>query len=334
MASITFDSLPLRVLVTGSSGFIGTHLVRPLISQGYALYGLDIQLPAFSTNDFQFVQCDILNASSLEQVLLDCQPRAVIHLAARTDLDGRNVSDYAANVEGVQNLMIAVANTPSVQRCIYTSSQLVCRVGYVPKDEGEYCPNTLYGESKVLTEKIVRQYDGGGVEWCLVRPTTVWGAGMKPHYQRFFRMVCQGRYFHIGRRPLYKSYSYIGNIVYQYQKLLEAPVEQIQRRMFYLADYEPIALNAWVNAFQRELGARPIPIVSEPLARIAAILGDILNTVGVKAFPFNSFRLNNILTEYQFDLAPTEKVCGSLPYSMEQGVRETAVWIRTLLNKI
>lgn len=321
-----------KILVTGSSGFIGSNLVSDLVRHGYFVTGLDIQAPHFLPTGFSFEQCDILDTNHLVNILSTKMPDAIIHLAARTDLDGKNISDYAANVEGVQNLVEAVANTPSVQRCIYTSSQLVCRVGFVPKNDQEYCPNTIYGESKVLTEKIVKRYDGGGREWCLVRPTTVWGAGMNLHYERFFRMLYKGQYFHVGRRPLFKSYSYIGNIVYQYQKLLEAPIEQIQRRMFYLADYEPIALSAWVNAFQRELGSRPIPVVPKPLAKIAAVLGDMLNTVGVKSFPFNSFRLKNILTEYQVDLANTEKVCGPLPYNMEQGVKETAIWIRTLLK--
>ena len=321
-----------RILITGSSGFIGTHLVDTLIRRGFAVYGLDVQVPDYSGNDFHFVPCDILDANELKRVLSNCQPQAIVHLAARTDLDGKNVSDYAANVDGVQNLIKAIADTPSVQRCIYTSSQLVCRVGYVPKGEQDYCPNTIYGESKVLTEQIIKQHDGSGREWCLVRPTTVWGAGMKPHYQRFFRMISQGRYFFVGQRPLFKSYSYVGNIVYQYQKILEASTEQVHRKTFYLADYEPISLRAWVNAFQRELGARPVPTVPEPLAKVMACLGDMINSVGVKSFPFNSFRLKNILTEYQFDLSNTEKVCGPLPYNMEQGVQETAVWIRTLLK--
>jgi len=321
-----------KILVTGSSGFIGTHLVNSLIVQGYEVYGLDIKLPDFPLNDFHFIKCDILNVSELSQVFLDCQPQVVVHLAARTDLEGKGIAEYAANVAGVKNLVEAVAKTPSVQRCIYTSSQLVCRVGYVPKNDQEYCPNTIYGESKVLSEQIIRQHDGGGREWCLVRPTTVWGVGMNPHYQRFFRMLCQGKYFHVGRRPLYKSYSYIGNIIYQFQKLSKAPVEQIQRRTFYLADYKPIDLNSWVDAFQQELESKPIHVVPMFLAKNAALLGDLLNTLGFKSFPFNSFRLKNVLTEYQYDLSNTEKVCGALPYNMEQGVKETAIWIRTLLN--
>src|SRR5438067_6624986 len=108
--------------------------------------------------------------------LTEERPEAVVHLAARTDLDQkRDLAGYAANIEGVGNLVAALRGTPSVRRAIYTSSQLVCKVGYVPMSDDDYRPNTKYGESKVWTEKIVRREDGGGVEWCLVRPTTVWG---------------------------------------------------------------------------------------------------------------------------------------------------------------
>jgi len=177
MANSTFGSLPLRVLVTVSSGFIGTHLVKTLLTKGKEVCGLNARLPVAPVAGFRLEQCDILAADSLAKVLADYKPQAIIHLAARTDLYGKDMPEYAANVEGVRNLLIAVGITPSVSRGIYTSSQLVCRLGYVPKDDHEYCPNTLYGESKVLTEEIVEQQDGGGKKWCPVRPTTVWGAG-------------------------------------------------------------------------------------------------------------------------------------------------------------
>ncbi len=60
-------------------------------------------------------------------------PDALVHLAARIDLDEKtDLAGYAANIEGVQNVMAAVRLTPSIKRAIWTSSQLVCRVGYVP----------------------------------------------------------------------------------------------------------------------------------------------------------------------------------------------------------
>ena len=320
-----------KVFITGSSGFIGNHLVRFLIEKGFLVFGIDKIKPKSSHRSYKFINFDILNGEKLAETILEIEPDIVIHLAARTDLDEtEDINGYASNIQGVRNLAKAVFCCPTVKRCIYTSSQLVCRVGYIPNHDEDYQPNTLYGQSKVFTEKIVRELDGGRVEWCLVRPTTVWGPGMSDHYQKFIRMIEKGRYFHVGNRPLCKSYSYIGNIVHQYYCLINAPREQIHRQTFYLADYEPFTLRDWTNALQRELGAKPIPTYPIFLVKLVARLGDALNLLGLKSFPFNSFRLNNVLTEYVFDLSKTEKVCGPLPYSFDEAVSETIQWIKEM----
>jgi hypothetical protein len=153
---------------------------------------------------------------------------------------------------------------------------------------------------------------------------------MSPHYQRFLRMIQRGYYFHVGRTPLWKSYSYIENIAFQYWRLLVAPADAVHRKTFYLADYKPIDLLAWSDAFQRAFGARPIPHMPLGLAYMLAYGGDALNAAGLKKFPFNSFRLNNVLTQYQFDLTPTEAVCGPLPIDTDQGVAATAAWLQGL----
>jgi hypothetical protein len=111
-------------------------------------------------------------------------------------------------------------------------------------------------------------------------------------------------------------------------RLLEAPADAIDRRVFYLADYDPIGLEAWADAFQVVLGAPPIRTIPVSVARTAARLGDLLNFLGAKRFPFNSFRLNNVLTAYRVDLSSTRAVCGDLPYTMLDGVAETARWLR------
>jgi len=317
-----------RILITGSSGFIGSHLSSYLANQGLSILGIDKNEPSSDSN-YLFQQCNILDKVHLERTILNYEPTIIIHLAARIDLDEKhNIEGYAANIEGVRNVVEIVSECPTVQRCIFTSSQLVCRVGYIPHTDEDYQPNTLYGESKVFTEKIVKQLDGEKVEWCIVRPTTVWGPGMSLHYQRFFGMIEKNRYFHIGNRSLFKSYSYIGNIVYQYFMLMQANSEQIHRQTFYLADYVPLSLRDWANAIQEKLNARPIPTYPQSLVKIAAHFGDMLNFLGWKSFPFNSFRLNNILTEYVFDLTKTEKVCGPLPYSFDEGVVKTVSWLQ------
>jgi nucleoside-diphosphate-sugar epimerase len=318
----------MNVLVTGSRGFIGRHVARALVARGATVTGWDVRPPAEAEPGYRSLTIDLLDRARVADALAALAPDAVVHLAARTDLDGRTPAEYAVNVDGVRYLAEAIRRTPSVRRVICTSSQLVCRVGYHPANEHDYAPSTAYGESKVLTERIWRERDGGGPTWCLVRPTTIWGPGMNPHYLRFFRMIRDGRYVHVGRGPTFKSYGYVGNTAHQYLRLLEVPDEAIARRVFYLADYEPIALEAWAEAFRAALDAPPIRTIPLGTARVVARVGDAINRLGGRRFPFNSFRLNNVLTAYLADLAPTRAVCGELPYTMLDGVAETVRWLR------
>lgn len=313
-----------RILVTGSSGFIGAHLCNALAAAGYEVMGIDARDPAREVV-WQHRTVDLLDRSALSDVFAGFRPDAVVHLAARTDLEGRTLEDYEVNRQGVRNMCDLVAETESVRRALYTSSQLVCRVGHIPRSDDEYAPSTLYGESKIATETIVRETDGGGVTWCLTRPTTVWGPGMSAHYTTVLRMISKGVFFHSGSGALYKSYSYIDNIVHQYMQLLKAPHDAIHRGVFYLADYEPLSLRDYVNQIAAEMH-KPRPVtVPLPLARVLGRLGDGLTRLGLP-FPYTSFRLNNIRTEYIFDMSKTEKVCGAVPVSFKEGVRRTVAW--------
>jgi nucleoside-diphosphate-sugar epimerase len=319
-----------KVLVTGSAGLIGAALVQDLARQGILVAGLDRKPVGEATGAAANYACDILDGARLTACVSEFAPDAIVHLAARTDLhEKKNVNGYAANIEGVSNLVKAIRATPSVKRCIWTSTQLVCVVGYVPTHPLDYRPDTLYGESKVRTEEIVRASDGAGREWCLVRPTTIWGPGVSPHYQRFLKLVKLGLYFHVDPGPLYKSYSYIGNITHQYIRLLQAPAETIQGRTLYLADYAPIDLVGWCNAFQRAFGARRIPVMPKSIVRLIALAGDALGKIGIRNVPFDSFRLRNMLTQYQFDMRETEAICGPLPYSIDDGIKATTDWMNS-----
>ena len=320
-----------RVLVTGCCGFIGGHLMKSLASNNYESLGVDIR--PRRTGDmlgWSFAECDILDAERLRRIVTDFAPEVVVHLAARTDIDGKSLAAYSANVEGTRNLVAAVAAAGTVRRVLFASSQLVCRVGYVPRNDTDYCPVNPYGESKVLSEKIVRENMAKTITWCLLRPTTIWGEGMSRHYQRFLGHLQAGRYFHLSQGPLFKSYGYVGNTVYQIMKFMISDGRQIHAKTFYLSDYEPLSLTRWINGLAQALGTAPPRSVPAAVARFIGLGGDILNGIGLKTFPLNSYRVRNILTEYVFDMKETERICGALPFTIDQGVSRTARWFKEL----
>ncbi|MDQ6612980.1 MAG: NAD(P)-dependent oxidoreductase [Gemmatimonadota bacterium] len=317
------------VLVTGSAGFIGRHLVRQLVAAGYKVHGLDKVASGWTHDSFSEHVGDLLDKSWLLQTVSSIAPDGILHLAARTDLDEtRDIAGYSANTIGVSNLLDAISVTPSVQRAICTSSQLVCRMGYTPQHDEDYQPTTVYGQSKVETEQRWRTADGAGRTWCMVRPTTIWGPGMNPHYLTFFALVRDGRYFHIAGGPTPKTFGYVANTVQQYQRLLEAPAGKINGRTFYLADTPQISLEQWAEEFRAALSARRIRTMPRWMARTLARTGDAISSVGMKRFPFTSFRLNNVVTPSVVALDATNDVCGVPAVALKPAVADTTEWLR------
>lgn len=316
----------MKLLVTGSSGFIGSAVVTHLRARGVEVHGLDNRpAPARAAHPNDHL-LDLTDQPAVDALLERVQPQQVVHLAARTDLSADSVAKYHANVEGVIHLLRAVQRCGSVTRVLWTSTQLVSQVGYRQAHTTDFQPDTSYGASKVVGERVVRGLDGGGIEWAILRPTTVWGPGMSDHYVTLLRYLQMRRYFHAGGQRTPKSFSFIHNAVFQICSLLNAPAERIHGGTFYIADYEPIDMRGWVDALARELGARPPPVVPIVLARLMALAGDVLNATVAPRFKFNSFRLRNILTPYVFDTANLQAITGPLPYNMAAGVKATVDW--------
>jgi nucleoside-diphosphate-sugar epimerase len=310
----------MRILVAGGSGFLGNALIASLTSEGHEVVG-------FSRTDIPgSLVGDITDATSIISSVKEYAPDVIFNLASQTDLSASNGAlNYDANTVGVRNLIEAVSQAPSVRRVIWASSQLINKPGVCPKHDEDYNPVGGYGESKVEGERLVRRLNGGGKIWTIVRPTTVWGPGMSPHYLRLLSMIRRGLYFHVGSRQLQKSYSYIENLVHQLRCLSVADTEAIQAKTFYLADSEPIELREWCDGFARAFG-KTIPSLPKPIVIAMAKAGDLAGCAGVKRVPFNSQRLNNILTEYVFDTGPIDAICGKSQISNSEGVARTAKW--------
>ena len=316
-----------RIVVTGGSGFIGANLVDLLGRSGHEVFNLDIKPPATATGHARWRKVDICNRAALVSVLGDAAPEIVIHLAARTDLNGSSESDYRANTEGVRNVIEAAA-TASVKRVLFASSRLVCRIGYQPQSAIDFCATTPYGRSKVAGEELVRAAVEVPFEWIIVRPTSIWGPGFHIPYRNFFDAVRDGRYLHPRGVRVFKSFGYVGNTVHQLLQLTHAPADAVGGQMFYLADYEPIEVLDWGQRVRAAFGAGPIRQVPLSALRLAAGAGDGLAWLGWKNVPLTNFRLDNLVTEMLHDTTSLRDVCGALPFSLDEGVARTVAWMR------
>lgn len=319
----------MKILVTGGSGFIGTNYIELLLKYGKAEFiNIDIRPPRNSAHNSLWQECDLLDASRLKKIIADFSPTHVVHLAAKTGLDEKILSDFAANMEGVENLLLAIGKAPAVERVIFTSSLLVCRMGYVPKHDTDYQPTTLYGKSKVRGEQIVRAAENLSYAWTIIRPISIWGPWGEEPYKNFFKAIAQGWYFHIGSGHYKRSLGYVGNAIHQIHQILLAPIEKIDSKTMYVADDRSTDLFNLANTIRRTVGARNIFRVPLRMAKLTAKFGDICKVMGWQNVPLTSFRVKNILTEYVFDMRPIMEISAPLPYDLKSGVEQTVQWLR------
>lgn len=320
----------MRILITGSSGFIGTNLIDAARKKGHTVLGIDRKPPVNTAHQPVFEQIDLTKAADVTNVVGRFRPTHVWHMGARTDLvDGEANDLYAANTIGTRNLIDAMKTINSVERCIHASTKLVCAGGKSPPDCGEYCPDTTYGESKVLMEQIIHGAENTYWQWCIVRPTSIWGPWFDIPYRSFFLTIARKRYMHLGDANPPRSFGYVGNIVYQIEKLNEADASLIQGKVFYVTDYDQYRIREWADKINAALGYGPIRQMPESLVQAAARIGDLLKRCGWENPPLTSFRLNNMRTDTSHvPIDELRNITGPLPYSLDQGTDNTIAWLK------
>jgi nucleoside-diphosphate-sugar epimerase len=317
----------VRVLVTGGSGFIGTNAIDLFLSRGHTVESWDISPPRKAQHTPLWRRVDIRATSEVGESLRTFSPTHVVHLAARTDLKGLSLAAYDVNVRGTANVLAGAESSPTVTRLLIASSRLVCRLGYQPVADDDYQPDTYYGESKVAMERLVRE-TSVSASWAIVRPTSIWGPWFGTPYRDFFTAIAAGRYLHPKGAAIPKSFGFVGNVAHQLYNLCTTEPARVDRRMFYLADYEAIDVLEFATEIQHALRARRVRSVPTGVLRFGALVGDALLRAGVEEPPLTRFRLKNLLTPMVYDLEPLRRVVGSTPYTVKEGIDLSVAWLK------
>ena len=314
----------MRILVTGGSGFIGTNFMAFQAAQGVALLNLDWNPPLDPDHRAWWKEIDLMDQASVQAAFDAFKPTHVVHLAARTDTDEPvDVDAYRQNHEGTRILLEVVKRCACVERIVVTSTQFVCEAGYQPKNDLDFKPFTVYGESKRRTEMITREA-ALTCCWTIIRPTTIWGPWSLRYRDVMFKVMRKGLYFHPGKGRVVRSYGYVGNVVWQIDRMLHAPRPVVDGRVFYVGD-RPFDLKEWVEVVSRVLVGKPVRYIPTFLIQLLAWVGDAFKLVGLP-FPITSGRFRSMTSDYITPMDKTIDALGEAPFSIEAGVKDTVKW--------
>jgi nucleoside-diphosphate-sugar epimerase len=167
-------------LVTGASGFVGTHMVNLLVKKGYNVIAADLvgtDGGKFAELGVPFIPVDISRKDSLQNTFEHVD--AVMHVAAIFDYTVSWQDLWRVNVKGTRNVCESAAEQ-GVKKLVYFSScDIYGDPAKIPADEStKIRPNHNYGESKFLGEREAFKVGlTRGLDVAVLRPAALYGPG-------------------------------------------------------------------------------------------------------------------------------------------------------------
>lgn len=173
-----------KVIITGCSGFIGSHLVDYYISHGYEVFGLDIKVNKNDRINLNLIECN-LQSSNMEELYMKISPDIFIHCAGSANV-GKSVEypefDFDSNVTVLYKTLSALLRADLNPKFIFLSSAAVYGEPKVLpiKEDSVLNPISPYGLHKKMCEDLCRYYrDAKKQNISVIRIFSAYGEGLR-----------------------------------------------------------------------------------------------------------------------------------------------------------
>lgn len=315
--------------VTGGTGFVGWHVAKALLADGWSVRTLVRGGPARRTGldelAVELIPGDLSTTGDVLRALEGCS--AVVHAAGL--VKARSLADYrAVNVLGTERLLAAAEKACPDAVFVYVSSQAAAGPARDsrPVAEGDPArPVSDYGISKLEGEQAVAGR-WKGVE-IVLRPAVLYGPRDRG-LLTYFRMAQKG----VVPVPAARSRIQIGSVEQAALGIARAAGRRdLAGRIGFLCDPDPVTVADLARSVARA-GDRPARFVEVPNAavRLAGALETLRETVARESRPFNADKARELLAgDWLCDSAPMRRDLGlPEPPPLVDGLRKTWEWYR------
>jgi UDP-glucuronate 4-epimerase len=312
----------MHILVTGASGFIGSHLCETLLRDGNYVTGIDnydpyydVQIKQSNTrllskyDEFRFIQGDILDNDILGAAIEPHKPEVIIHLAARPGVRPslENPSEYVRiNTQGTVNIL-DFARRNNIRRVMFASSSSVYgnREDVAFSEDDTLNPVSPYAASKASCEVFGRTfaqlYD---MDITALRFFTVYGERGRPDMAPFIftdAVLNKKPLTRFGTGETKRDYTHVSDVARGILAATKANLPGFQ--VFNLGNNSPVSLNDFIATIENACGEEAV------INQQGKFLGDV-----------------------NFTCANIDKAHGAFGYapavSLEDGIRRLVNWYR------
>lgn len=320
------------VLVTGATGFVGRYLCQEFIAQGYHVRGtyrrsspILEELP-----DVEWIRITDIGPNTIWSESLD-SVQYVVHLAALAHQVGKKGKGrfdefMRVNAEGTRRLAEQCKFARTVQRLIYVSSIGAVRSLSAQRiTEATPCqPDTDYGKSKLAGEVAIQEVlREDKPDWCVLRPTLVYGPGNPGNLARLLKLVNTGLPLPLASINNKRSFIFVGNLVDAIAAVLTHPAAS--RRIFIVSDGQDVSTPELVHILADRAGfpARLVPLPISVL-RLIGKVGDSLERFLGLSTGLDTYSVERLIGSLIVDpTAIMNEIDWSPPSTFRQGLELT-----------
>ena len=322
----------MKVLVTGGTGFIGSHMVELLLREGH-----DVVCLVRDESSLKHLQGLVVRTVGVGKLRAELSEKnhvdVVMHMAGATR--GVDYESYRTANVGLTSLLLELCasrqETEPLTRFVLVSSQAAagpCRTDAIPVTEADpEEPISLYGRSKLEAEQIAHTFSGC-LSLTVIRPPTVFG----PRDRDVLGVFQCAR---LRMAPCLAGPDRLVSIVYVedlVEGILAAALSpHAGGQTYFLANREPVVWREFGLKVARGMGYRAVP-VPIPLAamRLAAKAGDMVGRVSGSATLFRSEKLEEM--KQLAWVCSAEKALRELNWQaatpLDEAVAKTAAWYK------
>ena len=321
---------PMRALVTGGHGFIGSHLVRLLLAEGVAVRCLSRRPgvpPALAGLDVEIVAGDLRHPAGLAAALEGVDE--VHHLAGLTSSLTREAM-LETNAGGTRRLLEAARRAGLAGRFVLCSSSSVTgpvEPGEVADESTPCLPLTWYAQSKLAAERVAHEHMDD-LPITILRPPGVYGPRDEA-WLPLFRSAARGVSLVAGTPTKAYSLVYAPDLAAAFVAAARSP--STAGRTYFATHPEIVTLEALVAAAEEAVARRARRVaVPESFMRLLGTVVDLGSQFTGRSSVLGSQRMKEVATgDWTCDGAALEQATGwRAAVALPEGFAETAAWYR------